>query len=80
MDFCHRPARALITASVNEDCKVGFESQNQPFMRTEQSPDGSVSVITAGVVEAAPLINQFQKRTPSVVQLSETSRTLLMIV
>ena len=37
----------------NEDCKVGFDSQNQSFIETEQPPDGSISVITAGVAESS---------------------------
>ena len=42
----------------NEDCKVGFDSQNQSFIETEQPPDGSISVITAGVAESTLLGNK----------------------
>ena len=42
----------------NEECRVGFESQNQSFIQTEQPPDGSISEITAGVAESALLDNK----------------------
>ena len=42
----------------NVDRRVGFESQNQSFIQTEQPPDGSISVITAGVAESALLDNE----------------------
>ena len=41
-----------------EECRVGFESQNQSFIQTEQPPDGSISEITAGVAESALLDNK----------------------
>ena len=40
---------------LNTDRRVGFESQNQSFIQTEQPPDGSISVITAGVAESVLL-------------------------
>ena len=42
----------------NDDRRDGFESQNQSFMQTEQLPDGSLSVITAGFAESALLDNK----------------------
>ena len=42
----------------NEECRVGFESQNQSCIQTEQPPDGSISEITAGVAESALLDNK----------------------
>ena len=41
----------------NEECRVGFESQNQSFIQTEQPPDGSISVITSGVAVSTLLHN-----------------------
>ena len=41
-----------------EECRVGFESQNQSFIQTEQPPDGSIPEITAGVAESALLDNK----------------------
>ena len=40
-----------------EDRRVGFESQNQSFIQAEQQPDGSISVIRAGVAESTLLDN-----------------------
>ena len=43
---------------LNEDCRVGFVSQNQSFVQTGQPPDGSIIEITAGVAESALLDNK----------------------
>ena len=42
----------------NEECRVGFESQNKSFIQTEQPPEGSIPEITAGVAESALLDNK----------------------
>ena len=47
-----------IIQKVNEDCRVGLESQNLSFIQTEQPLDGSISVITASVAESALLDNK----------------------
>ena len=46
---------------LNEECRVGFESQNQSFIQTEQPPDGSIPEITAGVAESVLLDNKNPK-------------------
>ena len=43
---------------VNDDHTVGFESQNQSLIQTEQPPDGYISVISAGVAETPLLDNK----------------------
>ena len=45
---------------------------NHKIIQTEQSPDGTISVITAGVAESVPLDNKSPEKTPSFVQFSET--------
>ena len=45
----------------NEECRVGFESQNQSFIQRAQPPDGSISEITAGVAESALLDNKIPR-------------------
>ena len=62
---CHQGCLIYRILSVllptNEECRVGFESQNQSFIQTEQPPDGSIPEITAGVAESALLDNKNPK-------------------
>ena len=50
-DFLSRPS-LLSSFGTKEDSGILYESQNQSFIQTEQPPDGSISVITAGVAES----------------------------
>ena len=54
------PIRACVHNKplTNEECRVGFESQNQSFLPTEQPSDGPISEITAGVAESVLLDNK----------------------
>ena len=49
------------TIPPEEHLSVGFESQNPSFIQIEQPPDGSITVITAGVAESALLDNKNPK-------------------
>ena len=59
-----------------EECRVGFDSQNQSFIETEQPPDGSIPEITAGVAESALLDNKKPNENALFCSINETLQSL----